>query len=67
MKAEKGKYVKVRIRDGGNAERMWFIVEYVEDGVIHGRLDNDPFICKNIKAGDIHKFSEDDIIAVYEE
>lgn len=34
------------------AERMWVLVERVEDGFVVGRLDNDPLDMPSIKCGD---------------
>ena len=49
--------------DAPAAERMWVIIEAInKDGTFIGKLDNDPFHIKDIKAGDEVRFSREHII-----
>jgi uncharacterized protein YegJ (DUF2314 family) len=43
---------KARIGDGENYEFMWLSVTGLENGIIYGRLDNDPIDITSIRCGD---------------
>jgi len=43
---------KARIGDGENFEYMWMSVTGLENGIIYGRLDNDPIEITSIRCGD---------------
>lgn len=44
--------VKAPISVGGATEYMWLSVGALENGIVYGRLDNDPVCAGKIKAGD---------------
>jgi uncharacterized protein YegJ (DUF2314 family) len=44
--------VKARIGDGDSFEFMWLTVTGLENGIIYGRLDNDPIELTTIRCGD---------------
>ncbi|RYE18916.1 MAG: DUF2185 domain-containing protein, partial [Sphingobacteriaceae bacterium] len=46
-----------------SAERMWVLLEAInDDGTYTGKLDNDPFYIKDLKAGDEVRFGSEHII-----
>lgn len=46
-----------------SAERMWVLLEAInDDGIYTGKLDNDPFYIKDLKAGDEVRFGREHII-----
>jgi uncharacterized protein YegJ (DUF2314 family) len=44
--------VKVPVREGKHTEYVWLSVSALENGMIYGRLDNEPVAMKRLRAGD---------------
>jgi len=45
-----------------SAERMWVIIDHVDNNKFVGHLDNEPFYIKDLKVGDIIEFESKHII-----
>jgi len=50
-KGGKGFSVKGRIVEGNNHEYMWIDVSSIKEGVVHGKLDNEPEIMTSLQMG----------------
>jgi len=44
--------IKNNFYDGNEYEHMWVTVTDYKDGIFYGKLDNDPFVVKNLKYND---------------
>lgn len=53
--------------DGCRAEKMWVIIDSIEDDVFKGTLNNDPYYLKKIKSGDMIDFRTENIASVLRE
>ena len=49
---------KAFVTDDGRNENMWVKVIEIKDDTLIGVLENDPFICKNMKFGDVVKLKK---------
>ncbi len=52
---------KVEFVEGDSREQMWVTGLRLQDGVLHGRLDNEPVLLRQVKAGDPVRVSPDSI------
>jgi uncharacterized protein YegJ (DUF2314 family) len=52
---------KVEMVEGDSREHMWVTHLRLQDGVLHGKLDNDPVLLREVKAGDPVRVSPDSI------
>jgi uncharacterized protein YegJ (DUF2314 family) len=54
---------KVELVEGDSHEALWVTHLRLQDGVLHGKLDNDPVLLREVKAGDPVRVSPDSISA----
>jgi uncharacterized protein YegJ (DUF2314 family) len=52
---------KVELAEGDARENMWVTGLRLEDGVLHGTLDNEPVLLRAVKAGDPVRVAPDSI------
>jgi uncharacterized protein YegJ (DUF2314 family) len=55
---------RITINDEVFVERMWVIITHKNEGDLIGKLDNQPFCTKELKAGDEIKFTLKNIINI---
>lgn len=60
-KAEAPFIVKAKFEEGGRTEFMWATVTAIEDGAIHGTLENTPNELRGIRAGDAVRIALEDL------
>jgi hypothetical protein len=63
-KFQPGDYVKAEFRDEASGERMWVVVDSCDDeeGVLFGRLDNEPLLGTGLHVGDELAVSYDKVV-----
>jgi len=52
---------KVELVEGDSHENLWVTGLRLQDGVLHGTLDNDPVLLRQVKAGDPVRVSPDSV------
>jgi len=61
-----GDYIKAKFKDEetGESERMWVVVDSCDDGegVLFGRLDNEPLLGTGLRVGDELAVSYDKVV-----
>ncbi len=64
-----GNYVKVALQERGTdrKERLWVVIDGIEDGKLTGLINNDPVLDIGYKCDDRITISVGDIIEVFEE
>lgn len=57
--------MKIPQDNGCRAERMWVVIEEINNRKFTGVLDNDPYYIKSIKCGDEIEFTVENIAGIY--